>query len=93
LEYGLTGDAPAGAHIDARSGVLRWTPGDAQGPGEYAVVVWVLDGGTPRLAGTRTVTITVTPRPAATATRPSRPAPPRRRRVAATPEPNARVVP
>jgi autotransporter-associated beta strand protein len=79
LEYGLTGDAPAGARIDPRTGVLRWTPGDGQGPGQYTVVVWVLDDGTPRLADTRTVTITVTPRPAAapaTAAKPSRPAAP-----------------
>jgi autotransporter-associated beta strand protein len=77
LEYGLTGDAPGGARIDPRRGVLRWTPGDGQGPGEYTVVVWVLDDGAPRLADSRTVTITVTPRPAATAAaRPSRPAPP-----------------
>jgi len=79
LEYGLTGDAPSGARIDPRTGVLRWTPGDGQGPGEYTVVVWVLDDGTPRLADTRTVTITVTrPRAAvaAAAAKPSRPAPP-----------------
>jgi hypothetical protein len=80
LEYGLTGDAPTGARIDPRTGVLRWTPGGGQGPGEYTVVVWVLDGGTPRLADTMTVTITVTPRPpvatSGTAAKPSRPAAP-----------------
>lgn len=46
LEYGPTGDAPGGARIDPRTGVLRWTPGGGQGPGEYTVVVWVLDDGT-----------------------------------------------
>jgi autotransporter-associated beta strand protein len=78
LEYGLTGDAPSGARIDPRTGLLRWTPGDGQGPGTYTLVVWVLDDGTPRLADTRTVTITVTPRPAAAtkAAKPPRPAPP-----------------
>jgi len=79
LEYGLTGDAPSGARIDPRTGVLRWIPGDGQGPGEYTVMVWVLDDGTPRLADTRTVTITVTrPRAAvaAAAAKPPRPAPP-----------------
>jgi autotransporter-associated beta strand protein len=79
LEYGLTGDAPTGARIDPRTGVLRWTPGDGQGPGRYTMVVWVLDAGTPRLADTSTVTVTVTPRPAAAATTaatPSKPAAP-----------------
>jgi autotransporter-associated beta strand protein len=89
LEYGLTGDAPGGARIDPRTGVLRWTPGDGQGPGEYTVVVWVLDDGAPRLADTRTVAITVTrARPPPPPPRRTAPAPPgrlsRRRRAAAT---------
>jgi autotransporter-associated beta strand protein len=76
LEYGLTGDAPAGARIDPRTGVLRWTPGDGQGPGRYTMVVWVLDAGTPRLADTGTVTVTVTPRPAAATAAEAKPSPP-----------------
>jgi hypothetical protein len=81
LEYGLTGDAPTGARIDPRIGVLRWTPGGGQGPGVYTLVVWVLDHGSPMLADTRTVEVTVTrPRgaaaPAATAPDPAPPAPP-----------------
>jgi hypothetical protein len=81
LEYGLTGDAPAGARIDPRTGVLRWAPGGGQGPGVYTLVVWVLDHGSPMLADTGTVEVTVTrPRgaaaPAATAPAPAPPAPP-----------------
>jgi autotransporter-associated beta strand protein len=82
LEYGLTGDAPAGARIDPRGGGLRWTPGAAHGPGVYTLVVWVLDDGTPMLADTATVEVTVTDRPsgaspaAARRRGPAPPAPP-----------------
>lgn len=40
LTFRLSG-APAGATIDAQSGEFRWTPTEAQGPGQYAITVEV----------------------------------------------------
>jgi len=40
LTFSLS-NAPAGATIDATTGVFRWTPSEAQGPGEYAITVQV----------------------------------------------------
>lgn len=40
--YSLIGP-PAGATIHATSGAFNWTPSEAQGPGEYTIVVKVVD--------------------------------------------------
>lgn len=58
LTYSLI-NAPAGAAIDSASGVFRWTPTEAQGPGSYSVKVRVTDNGSPPLYAERTPTITV----------------------------------
>ena len=39
LTFGLYGSAPAGATIDAATGVFRWTPTEAQGPGSYEITI------------------------------------------------------
>ena len=42
-QFSLVG-APAGAAIDASTGVFTWTPAEAQGPGSYAFSVRLSDG-------------------------------------------------
>jgi hypothetical protein len=44
LTYSLSGSVPAGAVIDANTGVFTWTPSEAQGPGTYTFDVVVSDG-------------------------------------------------
>ena len=51
--------APAGAAIDAKTGVFTWTPTEAQGPGTYAVAVRVTDDGLFPLSDLETLTVTV----------------------------------
>ncbi len=58
LTFSLDG-APAGASIDAVTGVFTWTPGEADGPGVFTFDVVVTDDGVPSLEGRRTVTVTV----------------------------------
>jgi len=41
--FSLGSGAPAGAQIDPATGEFRWTPGEAQGPGNYNVTVRVTD--------------------------------------------------
>ena len=58
LTYSLTG-APAGASINASSGVLTWTPTLAQGPNTYNLTIRVTDNGSPALSDFEAITITV----------------------------------
>jgi hypothetical protein len=50
LSYRLVPGAPAGAAIDPASGRFSWTPSEAQGPGNYAISVEVVDNGQPELS-------------------------------------------
>lgn len=59
LIFSLDPGAPAGAAIDASTGVFSWTPTEAQGPGSYPVTIRVTDNGTPVLDGFETIQITV----------------------------------
>jgi CSLREA domain-containing protein len=43
LEYSLVG-APAGATINSATGEFKWTPSEAQGPGDYTFQIKVIDG-------------------------------------------------
>src|SRR5207302_2023015 len=54
---------PAGMIIDPSSGVLTWTPTEAQGPSTNAIRVKVTDNGTPALSDTKGF-ITLTPKEA-----------------------------
>lgn len=58
LSYSLIG-APAGAVIDATSGLFSWTPSEAQGPGTFNVTVRVTDNGTPALVAEEVITLSV----------------------------------
>jgi predicted transcriptional regulator len=59
LTFSLEAGAPAGASINATTGVLSWTPSDAQGPGTYLLTVRVTDDGTPNLNDTESFTVIV----------------------------------
>ncbi|MFN8109208.1 MAG: putative Ig domain-containing protein [Thermoleophilia bacterium] len=48
VRYSLRG-APGGMRIDATTGLITWTPTEAQGPGVYRVHVVATDDGTPPL--------------------------------------------
>src|SRR4029077_18014752 len=52
--------SPSGAALSA-SGVITWTPTEAQGPGVYTFTTRVIDNGTnpPALSDTNTFTVTV----------------------------------
>lgn len=50
---------PAGMQIDSSSGVLTWTATEDQGPGDYTVVVRVVDDGVPPLSDTKNFTVSV----------------------------------
>ncbi|HYT60697.1 MAG TPA: putative Ig domain-containing protein, partial [Haliangiales bacterium] len=59
LTYSLDAGAPAGASINASSGVFLWTPAEFHGPGNYPVNIRVTDNGSPQLSDTETIAITV----------------------------------
>ena len=58
LTFSLVG-APAGASINASTGVFSFTPTEAQGPGSYTFDVRVTDNGSPNLSDSETITVTV----------------------------------
>src|SRR5439155_15674341 len=51
--------APPGVMLDASTGVLTWTPTEAQGPSTNVIAVKVTDNGSPPLSDTETFTIFV----------------------------------
>jgi hypothetical protein len=51
--------APAGASINASSGIFTWTPTESQGPGSYNPTVRVTDNGSPTLYDEEAINITV----------------------------------
>jgi len=59
LENGTTGAVPAGASINATTGVFTWTPTEAQGPGTFTFDVVVTDNGAPNLSDRETIAVTV----------------------------------
>jgi Ig-like domain-containing protein/putative Ig domain-containing protein len=58
LTYSLL-TPPTGAVISS-SGVISWTPTEAQGPGTYTITTRVVDNGTPALSATNSFSVTVT---------------------------------
>ena len=59
LTYALA-NAPAGMTLNTNSGLINWTPTEAQGPGIYSnITVVVTDNSTPPLSATNRFTVTV----------------------------------
>ncbi len=58
LSYQLV-SGPAGMTLDAASGLISWTPTEAQGPSTNTVTVSVTDNGTPPLSDTRSFNVIV----------------------------------
>jgi len=67
LTYALEAGAPAGATIDANTGVFSWTPTTGQGPGSYPITVRVTNAGSPSLSDTESFVVTVQAAPVITA--------------------------
>jgi hypothetical protein len=59
LSYSLGAGAPLDAHIDPVTGVLAWTPGEADGPGVYPIEVIVTDDASPPLSDRKTLIVNV----------------------------------
>jgi len=59
LTFSLEPGAPNGLTIDPGTGLIQWTPDEAQGPGTYAVGVRVTDDGDPPQSDSKTLTIFV----------------------------------
>jgi hypothetical protein len=51
--------APSGVNLDPRSGILTWTPTEAQGPGTNLITLRVFDNGSPSLSATQSFLVTV----------------------------------
>ena len=60
IVYTLASGAPAGAAINASSGVFTWTPSEAQGPGVYPITVIATETTGPNLSDSETFQVTVT---------------------------------
>jgi hypothetical protein len=58
LSYSLL-TAPAGSGINPNTGLITWTPSEAQGPGIYGFTVRVVDNGSPPMSDTNGFTVTV----------------------------------
>ncbi len=58
LVYDLT-VAPAGMQINATTGMISWTPSEAQGPGTFNVTARVRDNGIGGLSDSKSFTVTV----------------------------------
>jgi hypothetical protein len=52
--------APSGVNLDPSSGVLTWTPSEAQGPSTNPITVRVTDNGTPPLSDTKSFLVAIT---------------------------------
>src|SRR6266700_324695 len=50
---------PSGVAVNPTSGVLSWTPTEAQGPSTNTITVKVTDNGTPALSATNSFTVLV----------------------------------
>src|SRR5205814_2845720 len=59
LTFRLGDGAPAGAAVDAASGVFTWTPTEAQGASNYVISVIVTDNGVPPLSDSKTFHVQV----------------------------------
>ena len=58
LSFSLV-SAPLGVALDPATGVLVWTPMEAQGPSTNIIAIQVMDDGVPALSDTRSITVLV----------------------------------
>jgi len=59
LAFSLGAESPAGVNVDAMTGMLSWTPEDAQAPGTYQIRVAATDDGAPSLSSANTYQVYV----------------------------------
>ncbi len=59
LTYRFVGTAPEGMQISPTTGRIVWTPTEAQGPGNYSVVIEAKDNGVPSMASQTTINFEV----------------------------------
>ncbi len=59
LTFALDSGAPDGMAINPTTGLLTWTPTEAQGPGNYPITIRVTDDGEPPASTTQPLTVTV----------------------------------
>src|SRR5258707_12959643 len=45
--------------IDSATGVINWTPTEAQGPGTYSITIIVTDDGSPPLSDSKTLSVSL----------------------------------
>ncbi len=57
--YSLEGDLPGGIHIEPDTGVIRWTPTEAQGPGTYVIILRATEKDGAHLSAVQSFGITV----------------------------------
>ncbi|MGY8689060.1 MAG: putative Ig domain-containing protein, partial [Verrucomicrobiales bacterium] len=60
LSYSLDEDVPSGAGIEPSTGVVSWTPTEAQGPGTFNLTIRVTDDGAPPQSDAESIIVTVT---------------------------------
>jgi len=60
LTYSLDPGSPAGASVDAATGVFTWTPSEIQGPGTNTITVRVTDNGSPVFSDAKSFTVIIT---------------------------------
>jgi formylglycine-generating enzyme required for sulfatase activity len=59
LHFSVAAESPAGVQVDARTGVIRWTPPPNTEAGEYPITVFAQNSARPTLAGEVTFNVRV----------------------------------
>ena len=59
VRYSLEGALPGGLYVDPNTGVLTWTPTEAQGPGTYVVIARATENNADHLSSVQSFGITV----------------------------------
>lgn len=59
IQYSLEGNVPAGMKLDPATGVITWTPTEAQGPGSYVIIARATENNADRLSVAQSFGVTV----------------------------------